>query len=93
MSFLTPRSDFPVKAGHLALWAAFKVGVWAVVGGLWLLRGHFPWRTAAVGEVLAYAPIPIYFAWVAWMLFTQRRARKQAEAEAKPVQTCPSLGV
>ena len=80
MSFLSPRPDFPVKATHLGLWAAFKVGVWGVVGLLWLIRDHFPWRTAAVGEVIAYAPIPIYFAWVGWTLYAQRKSTAASRA-------------
>jgi hypothetical protein len=82
MSFLSPRPDFPIKPAHLALWAAFKVGVWAVVGSLWLLNGHFPWRTAAAGEIIAYGPIPIYFAWVGWTLFMQRRSQRSIERQA-----------
>jgi hypothetical protein len=90
MSFLNPLPDFPIKPAHLALWGAFKAGVWAVVGAVWLIRGHFPWRTAAVGEVIAYAPIPIYLAWVGWTLYAQRKsARSVAE---KPAATRPVTG-
>jgi hypothetical protein len=92
MSFLNPLPDFPVKPAHLALWGAFKVGVWAVVGSVWLLRHHFPWRTAAVGEVVAYTPIPIYFAWVFWTLYVQRKsARSVAEKAAAPKPAGPSV--
>jgi len=81
VSFLNPLPDFPVKPAHLALWGAFKVGVWAVVGLVWMLHHHFPWRTAAVGEVVAYTPIPIYFAWVFWTLYTQRKSARSVEAK------------